>query len=164
MTDHESNTTACRSIVAWLPLAAAGALEIEEQRRLREHARACPACRRELEIWSGYSQALGRLPQPPLPAQLMERTRALLIKEYAAAADRRWDALMLGALALFAWTVGLTFWFVARIITGGELVVMGANLVRFGTWTAGSTVLVWLTAAVAALALGRRRNELRRAL
>jgi hypothetical protein len=41
---------------------------------------------------------------------------------------------------------------------------MGANLVRLGTWSALSTVLVWLTAAAAALALGKRRRELRRVL
>lgn len=152
------------SFAALLPLAAAGALDIHQQRSLEEHARECEACRRELEIWGGYSQALRQLPPPAIPAQLMERTRRRLVQEHAAAADRRWDELMLGALALFAWTVGLTFWFVARLVTGGELLVMGANLVRFGTWTAGSTVLVWLTAAVAALALGRRRREFRRAL
>jgi hypothetical protein len=150
--------------VEWVALAAGGALDGERQRRLEEHARACPVCRRELEIWNRYAHGLRQLPQPPVPAQLMERTRARLIQERAVTADRRWDALMLGALALFAWTVGLTFWFVARIVTGGELVIMGANLVRFGTWSAGSTVFVWLTAAVAALALGRRRRELRRAL
>ena len=157
MSEHES-------MGELLALAAAGALDIREQRLLEEHARECPGCRRELEIWSGYAQGLRRLPQPAVPAQLMERTRTRWVQEHAAAADRRWDELMLGALALFAWTVGLTFWFVARIVTGGELVIMGANLVRFGTWTAGSTVLVWLTAAVAAVALGRRRRELRRAL
>ncbi|MGO4879341.1 MAG: anti-sigma factor family protein [Bryobacteraceae bacterium] len=157
MSEHES-------VAGWLALAAAGALEIDEQRRLEEHARECPECRRELEIWSRYARSLRQLPPPPVPAQLMERTRARLVREHAAAADRRWEALMLAALALFAWTVGLTFWFVARILTGGQLVVMGANLVRFGTWSAGSTVLVWLTAAVAAIALGRRRRELRRAL
>lgn len=150
--------------VALLPLAAAGALDAPQQRRLEEHARACLSCRRELEIWSGYTQGLRQLPQPPIPANLMERTRARLMQQNAVTADRRWDALMLAALALFAWTVGLTFWFVARIVTDGELLVMGANLVRFGTWSAGSTVLVWLTAAVAALALGKRRRELRRAL
>jgi len=157
MSEHES-------MQAWLALAAAGALDIQEQRRLEEHIRECPACRRELEIWSGYSQGLRRLPQPALPAQLVERTRMRVAQQHAAAADRRWDELMLGALALFAWTVGLTFWFVAKVVTGGELVFMGANLVRFGTWSAASTVLVWLTAAVAALLLGRRRRELRRAL
>lgn len=104
------------------------------------------------------------MPQPAVPPQLLERTRQRVLQERTAKADRRWEELMLGSLALFAWTVGLTFWFVARVVTGGELMVMGANLVRFGTWTAGSTVLVWLTAAVAALALGRRRRELRSAL
>jgi hypothetical protein len=161
MSEHETQHAGMAELAA---LAAAGALDIEEQRRLDEHARECPARRREMEIWSGYTQGLRQLPQPSIPAQLMERTRTRLVQERAAAADRRWDELMLGALALFAWTVGLTFWFVARIVTGGELVVMGANLVRFGTWSAGSTVLVWLTAAAAALALGRRRRELRRAL
>jgi hypothetical protein len=157
MTEHHA-------IVAMLPLAVSGALDVQEQRRVEDHARECPSCLREMEIWSGYAQGLGKLPQPSVPAQLMERTRMRLVSERAAAADRRWDELMLGALVLFAWTLGLTFWFVARIVTGGELVVMGANLVRFGTWSAGSTVLVWLTAAVAAITLGKRRRELRRVL
>ena len=157
MSDHES-------MARLLPSAAAGALDPHDQRRLEEHARECPLCRRELEIWNGYAQSLSHLPQLVVPAQLMERTRTRVIQERVAAADQRWEALTLGALALFAWTLGLTFWLVARIITGGQLMVMGTNLVRFGTWSAGSTVLVWLTAAVAALALGRRRRELRRAL
>jgi hypothetical protein len=157
MTEHES-------IMKMLPLAAAGALDAQDQRRVDEHARDCRSCRRELEIWSGYSQGLARLPQPPVPAQLMERTRARILQERAAIADRRWDDLMMAALALFAWTVGLSFWFLLRVFSGGALIVMGMNLVRLGTWSAVSTILVWLTAAVAAFALGRRRRELRRAL
>lgn len=161
MSEQESRHTAVR---AWLPLAAGGALDAAEQRRLEEHARECEECRRELEIWSAYAQGLRQLPQPAPPAHLAERTRTRVTQERATAADRRWDELMLGALALFAWTIGLTFWFVARVITGGALVFLGTNLVRFGMWTLLSTVLVWLTAAVAALALGKRRRELRRAI
>jgi anti-sigma factor RsiW len=157
MSEHES-------MKELLPLAACGALDAQEQRRLEEHARECAECRRELEVWGVYAEGLRQLPQPPLPANLMERTRARVGQERATAADRRWDELMLGALALFAWTVGLTFWFVLRIFTGGALVIMGANLVRFGPWSAVSTVMVWLTAAVAALALGKRRRDLRRAI
>jgi len=157
MSEHES----MRELLA---LAAAGALEGEQQRRLEVHSCECPICRRELEIWSAYSQGLRRLPQPPLPGRLTERARARVLQERAAAADRRWNDLMLGALALFAWTVGLSFWFLLRIFSGGDLVIMGANLVRLGTWSAFSTVLVWVTAAAAALALGKRRRELRRAL
>ena len=157
MNEHES----MRELLA---LAAAGALDREQQRRLDAHARECPICRHELESWSAYAEGLRRLPQPPVPGQLMERTRARILQERAAAADRRWNDLMLGALALFTWTVGLSFWFLFRIFTGGELVIMGANLVRLGTWSALSTVFVWLTAAAAALALGKRRRDLRRAL
>ena len=155
MNEHES-------IAEVLALAAAGALDAADQRRVDEHARECPTCRRELEIWSVYSLGLGRLPQPAVPAQLMERTRARVWQERAAVADRRWNELMLTALALFAWTVGLTFWFLFRVLTGGALVIMGANLVRLGTWSAVSTGLGWLTAAVAAIVLGKRRRELRR--
>jgi len=157
MSEHET-------IRELLPLAAGGVLDAQEQRRIEEHARECTDCRRELEIWAGYAQGLQQLPQPALPAQLMERTRARVCQERATAADQRWDELMLAALALFAWTVGLTFWFVLRIFTGGALVILGTNLVRFGTWSAISTVLVWLTAAVAVLALGKRRRELRRVI
>jgi len=155
MSEHDS-------IAEMLALAAAGGLDAAGQRRVDEHARECPACRRELEIWSVYSLGLGRLPQPAVPAQLAERTRARVWQERAAVADRRWNELMLAALAMFAWTVGLTFWFLMRVLTGGALMVMGANLVRLGTWSAISTILVWLTAAVAAMALGRRRREFRR--
>jgi hypothetical protein len=157
VSDHQS----MRELLA---LAAAGALDGEQQRRLDEHARQCPICSRELEIWSAYSQGLRRLPQPVPPGQLIERTRARLLQERAAVADRRWNDRMLGALALFAWTVGLSFWFLFRIVTGGDLVIMGTNLIRLGTWSAVSTVFVWVTAAAAALALGKRRRDLRRAI
>ena len=157
MSEHES-------MLKMLALAAAGVLDEQEQRRLDQHAAECPLCRRELEIWGAYSEGLGQLPQPAIPSHLMERTRARILQERAAAADRRWNDLMVAALALFAWTVGLSFWFLLRVFSGGALIVMGTNLIQLGTWSAISTVLVWLTAAAAALALGKRRRELRRAL
>jgi len=157
MSEHEA-------IRELLVLASAGVLDAHEQRRVDEHVRDCAECRRELDIWSAYAQGLREIPQPVVPPRLMERTRARLLQERATAAERRWDELMLAALALFAWTVGLTSWFVLKIFTGGAFVIMGANLVRFGTFSAISTVMVWLTAAVAAMLLGKHRRELRRAL
>jgi len=147
-----------------LALAAAGALDAEEQRCVEEHARVCDICRQELDTWSGYTQGLRQLPQPAAPAQLMERTRARILQQRATAAEGRWNDLMLAGLALFAWTVGLSFWFLLRVLTGGAFVVMGMNLLRVGTWSVLTTVLVWVTAAAAAVTLGRRRRELRRAL
>ena len=63
MSEHESH----HDIAGMLALAAAGALDAQEQRRLQEHARECEACRRELEIWSGYSQGLRQLPSRRSP-------------------------------------------------------------------------------------------------
>jgi anti-sigma factor RsiW len=157
MSEHES----MRSLLA---LAAAGVLDAGEQRSLDAHIRECEACRRESESWNAYAAGLRQLPQPPIPGQLLERTRARVLQVRAASAERRWNDLMIAALAMFAWTVGLSFWFLVRLFTGGTLMVMGTNLLRLGTWSALSTALVWVTAAAAAVALNRRRRELRRAL
>ena len=106
MSEHESH----HDVAGMLALAAAGALDGQEQRRLQEHVRECPVCRRELEIWSGYSQGLRQLPQPPIPAQLMERTRTRLVQEHAAAADRRWDELQLIQETLYkVWSAFLVY-------------------------------------------------------
>ena len=47
-----------------LTLAAGGALDPEESRRVQQHAETCEACRRELEVWGSYARGLQQLPQP----------------------------------------------------------------------------------------------------
>jgi hypothetical protein len=156
MNEHES-------VRAMLALAAAGLLGPDEVRRIEEHARTCELCRRDLETWSVYAQGLRKLPQPSAPAGLMERSRARILQEHAVAAGRRRHAWLLGALVAFGWTSSLAFWVVARALTGGVFIVMGANLVNGIVWSLGSTVLAWTTAAAAAMLLGRGR-EMRRFL
>ena len=121
MNEHES-------VAEWLALAAAGTLTAEEQRRVDEHARECAACRAELERWASYTRILGQLRQPAVPANLMERTRARILQDRAAAAGQRTENLMLSALAAFAWILGLTSWVVLRVFTHGVFVFFGANL------------------------------------
>lgn len=161
MSEHER-------VRAILALAAAGALDPEESMRVERHANACQECRRELDVWRTYAQGLRHLPQPQAPAYLMERTRSLILDQRAAedravAAGQRWNELMLGALAVFGWAAGLTFWILARIFTGGFLSILGANLVSGLTWFMLSTVVVWMTAATAVVMLGRGQ-EIRRPL
>jgi len=151
MTEHES-------VRAMLALAAAGSLQPEEQRRVEQHARGCELCRRDLETWAVYTQGLRKLPQPAAPEGLVQRTQARILEERAAAAGRRGHELFLGALAIFGWLAGWAFWVLARAVTGGSLNVLGANLVSGLTWSLVSTVLVWTTAATAALMLGKRRE------
>lgn len=146
MNEHES-------VREMLALAAAGALGPDEIRRIEQHAQGCDLCRADLETWSAYAQGLRKLPQPSMPEGLVQRTQTRILQQRVEAAGRRRQELLLAALALFGWASGLPFWTLARALTGGSLL----------TWSLVSTVLVWVTAATAALMLGKRR-EIRRFL
>ncbi len=156
MNEHES-------IRVMLALAAAGVLDPAESTRVERHANACDDCRRELETWGRYAYGLRKLPQPSVPPDLMERTRTRLLEERAAAEARRWNGFMIGVLVVFGWATGLTLWILVRVFTGAVLRVFGANLVSGLTWSLVSTVLGWMTAATAALMLGKSR-QMRRVL
>jgi anti-sigma factor RsiW len=145
------------SIRELLSLAAAGVLDPDEQRRVEQHATVCDACRRELELWQGYSRELVRLPAPVAPKYLADRTRARVLEKRAAAAERRWDDIVLAVLVLLGWTVSLVAWVVFRLFTGGMLSVMESSFVTILEWLGASTLFAWLTAAVAAVMLGSRR-------
>jgi predicted anti-sigma-YlaC factor YlaD len=151
MNEHET-------VRGLLALAAAGVLQIDEQRRVDRHLRECAGCRAELERWQSYAQGLQHLHQPAVPANLMERTRARILQEREAADAQRAEGLLLSTLAAFAWIVGLTLWFLVRVFSGGALVLHGTNLTGLLTWSLASTAFVWLTAATAALLLGRNRE------
>jgi anti-sigma factor RsiW len=146
------------SIRELLSLAAAGVLEPNEQRRVQQHVAVCDACRSELERWQGYSRELVRLPAPVAPKYLAERTCARILEQRAAAAERRWDDIVLGVLVLLGWTVSLVAWVVFRLFSGGMLSVVETSFVTILTWLGASTVFAWLTAAVAAVMLGGRRS------
>jgi anti-sigma factor RsiW len=146
------------SIRELLSLAAAGVLEPDEQRRVQHHVAVCDACRREIEVWQSYSRELVRLPAPVAPKHLAERTCARILEQRAAAAQRRWDDIVLGVLVLLGWTVSLVAWVVFRLFSGGMLSVVETSFVTILTWLGASTVFAWLTAAVAAVMLGGRRS------
>src|SRR5881397_2395004 len=90
-------------------------------------------------------------------------TRTRLLEERATAEARRWNGFMIGVLVVFGWATGLTLWILVRVFTGAVLTVFGANLVSGLTWSLVSVVLSWMTAAAAALMLGKSR-QMRRAL
>ena len=157
MSEHEQ-------VFALLALQAAGALEPEDQTLVDNHVRGCESCRRELDRWAAYTRAFRSLRPPVLPDRLMERTRARILAEQSAAAGRRSEGLLLAVLAAFAWIVGITIWFLARLFTGGAVAVMETSATQLVTWSVASTIFVWLTAAAAALIMGGRRQAMRRAL
>jgi hypothetical protein len=157
MSDHEA-------IHNMLPLAAAGALGRAEISRVEQHMAACSGCRRELEVLRLYSRGLGELPQPMVPAGLLQRTKARLIQERDTAADHRRQGLVLGLLTVFSWSIGVVFWLLVRVVTGGVWTVLGTNLADAATWFSVSALLAWATAGVAAVVLGKRHKLARRPL
>jgi len=155
MSEHD----AVRELLA---LAAAGALDAEEQRRIEQHLAGCAACAAELDGWRNLAGALKRLPTPrPSPA-LVEQTRARAEWQLAAAAEHRWSQAVLVFLVLFAWTVTLVSWPIVRLVTGGLLGWLDVRMNQTWASLAGYTALGWLTVGVAALLLGIRHRSARR--
>ena len=144
-----------------LALAAAGALNSDEELELARHLRECTACTAELESWQSLAGSLRRLPTPQPPTGLIERVRAQVEWQFAAEAEQRWNHGVLAFVVLFAWTITLAGWPIFRLLTGD---LFGWLSPGFGhTWLGlvGYTVMAWLTGGVAAatLAFTRRRER-----
>jgi hypothetical protein len=110
----------------------------------------------ELKKWERYAETLKSLPQPALPLGLMERTRARILEQREAAAERKREAWKFAVLVVFGWASSFVTWSALRMLAGGSFTVLGANLLDGFTWMAVSTVFVWMTAASAAVVLGKQ--------
>ncbi len=152
MNEHES-------IRELLALAAAGALDENEQRKLDRHLVECSACNAELDAWRGLAASLKRLPTPQAPSMLVERTRSRVALELAAIAERRKSYWVMAFLVLFSWTVTLVTWPVVRLLSGGVLSWLDLSFNQTWFGLAGYTALGWVTAGVAAAVLGLRRRR-----
>jgi predicted anti-sigma-YlaC factor YlaD len=134
MTDHDL-------VRPMFALSAAGLLDAEGERRLREHVAGCDACRAELEAFAQLADGLRFMPSAPPPADLLVRTQARV----AAEADRREGArlAMVAALLACILLVSLSF-----VLHEGVLV-----------WIAWSFVPSFLGGAAALMLASRRRLE-----
>jgi anti-sigma factor RsiW len=141
MSDHEQ----VRQLLA---LSAAGLLDADEERLVSEHARQCTACAAELDEFAALSAGLSALPVPQPPADLVQRTSALM----AAEADRRQGAIFAGAAAVFACAFVLLTGQILRMLAGDSAVLVWLS------WVGISSIL---GAASALLLASRRRLERR---
>jgi len=155
MSDHDK-------IRELLPMAAAGALDPEEQQRVDGHVRECAACAAELDDWQLLAGGLRRLPTPQPSSALIERTRARAEWQLATQAEHRWDQRMLIFLVLFGWTVAVASWPVVRLLSGGLLGWLEPGFGRTWIGLAGYTALLWLTGGIAAAMLALRHRRERR--
>jgi anti-sigma factor RsiW len=145
-----------------LALAAAGALTPEEELLVARHRETCDECSAELERWDVLTGGLRRLPTPQPRATVVERARAQAETRLAQEIEHRWQRAVIIFLALYAWILTLVTWPIFRLITGGLLTRFGPGFNHSWFLFAAFTILVWATGGVAAVLLGRHRQQGRR--
>ncbi len=156
MNDHKE----IRSLLA---LAASGDLQPDEQKRVDGHLRECADCRREFAVLRALAENLRILPEPHPSLGLAARTRARVIAEVAARAERRRQHVLLALLICFGWILTLL-----TLFLGGRLVavlaqMMGFSPAQFVAGFIGYTVLTVLASAAFAALIGPRLQATRRA-
>jgi anti-sigma factor RsiW len=144
-----------------LPLLAAGVLEGKERAQVEAHLAGCELCSRESAIWRSYALGLARMPQPQVPEDLLLRAQAKVLRVQAAKTQRQNTPWLVLGLSVFGWSVSLVLWALLHMATGGQVVVLQVNVMRFDVWAAVSTALVWTSGAVSAILLARSRTEWR---
>lgn len=142
-----------------LTLAAAGALDADEQRRVEEHLRSCAACKAEFEIWCEITGALRELPTPAAPAGLVERTRRQLARQAATRKERRSNHFIMVCLIVLGWALTFLSWPVLQLL-GAKLAQwldIPSTTVTLGLVVYTSTA--WLATWVVAALLGKRYQQ-----
>jgi len=142
-----------------LPLAAAGALEADEQAQVAAHLAECEACAREAAAWGRLATGLSELKAPRPSRTLVARTVEAVEARLAARAERAWNRAALGFLIAFAWTLALLSWVVVDLVAGGLALRLERPLGPTAAWYAAYVVAGWLAAGVAAAFAGRRAQE-----
>jgi len=149
-------------IVRLLPLAATGDITPEEIRRVREHLASCAECRRVSEDYAFLGSTLRGLPTPQPGAELLARVRAMAAPRLARKQARSRDAMVLAPLVAAGWIVALATWPWVR--AAGTMVLTGWHLPSgsLAHALAVYSVLGFLLASVAAIAVGRRASAMGR--
>jgi hypothetical protein len=142
MTPHEST----RPLLA---LSAAGLLDPDGERQVRQHIRECPACAAGLAGLAALAAGLSALPTPAPPSQLLVRTQARVAAQLAARRDRISGAVLAVAGCGCGWVVSLATWGAWDALGGNPAILI---------WLEFSVVLAGLTAAVVV----RRRRRVER--
>ena len=145
-----------------LALAAAGALTPEEELLVARHRETCKKCSAEMERWRVLTGGLQRLPTPQPRAAVVERARAQAEARLTEEIEHRWQRAVIIFLVLYAWILTVMTWPILRLITAGLLTRFGPGFNHSWFLFAALTILVWATGGVAAVLLGRHRQQGRR--
>ena len=151
MTDHNQ-------IRSLLPLQVAGGISREEQTRINDHLRECSDCRRELASLRSLAADLKSIPEPQPSFGLAQRTRARIVAEMAAKAERRQQQRFLASIVGFAWIVTALTFVIGRLLVGDVAAWLGISASTCMTVFISYTILAG-TASVAFSGLVARRHR-----
>lgn len=142
-----------------LALHAARGLDPGEEARVEAHLRECSACAAAARSWQVLAEGLRELEDPRPEPGLLARTRTTVERRLAARADQAWNRAALGFVIVFGWTLTGVVWMVLEFLLGQVATRLDRPLGSTVLWFAGYLVVGWVTAAAAALLLGRHAQE-----
>jgi predicted anti-sigma-YlaC factor YlaD len=147
-----------------LALAAAGALEAEEQGRVDRHVQVCPECATEAEDWEILARGLRRLPTPQPSLGVVERTRMRAEARMAEEAEYRWQRGVLIFLTVFAWVLTILSWPVVRLLSAGLIDLLYPGVTQGWVRFAAIATMIWLAGGAVALLPALNQQRERRAI
>jgi len=142
-----------------LALAAADALEPNEDRLVSEHLRSCSDCAAQLEEWRMLAGGLRRLPTPQPRGVVVERARAMAQIRLAEHLEHKCNRAVMSGLIVFAWVLTLMSWPVVKFVSGGFLSMLDPRFSH--TWLVFGvfTTLVWVGGGAAAVLLSMQQRR-----
>jgi len=151
-----------KEIRSLLALAAAGALEPDEQAKLNVHLRGCAECAAQFASLSNLATALGKLPPARPSLGLAARTQARVAAEMAERVERRHHQLLLALLICFGWVLSLATLFLGRHFAAGLGQIVGVSPGRFVEGFISYAFFSALASAAFAGVIGPRLQATRR--
>lgn len=142
-----------------LPLLAAEALAPGEAEEVERHLAECPACAREAEGWRLLGRELERLPAPAPTRLLVERTIGAVEARLAERRERAWARTAVAFLVAFAWSLTVLSWGALELVVGQVALRLDRPVGAVAGWYAIYVAAGWLSAAAAAVLLGRHVRE-----
>ncbi len=149
-------------VIRLLPLVAAGDVTPDEIRLVQEHLSHCAQCRRAHEDYAFLGHTLRGLPVPQPSVELVQQVRIMAAPLLAKSRPANREAAVLAPLIAASWILALATWPWIRaagswMLTGWH--VPGGN---FTTALVVYSILGFVMASVAAIAVGRQAGALGR--
>ncbi len=146
-----------------LPLVAAGTISPMDLRKVHEHLAQCELCRSISEDFAALGSALRGLPTPQPRVELLAHVRNLAESRLADRTAQSREAAVLAPLVAASWIVALLTWPVVQAAGRWVLAAWYVQGDGIGSALVAYSIVGFLLACTAAIAVGRRAGAIGRA-